>query len=70
MIFIQNSEIPCSEFSRVDLLVGKKIIIENPSGWIVTGDPRGDIEKDALKYLEENSVDKKKIGGVQIYCWN
>ena len=48
----------------------KKIIIENPSGWIVTGDPRGDIEKDALKYLEENSVDKKKIGGVQIYCWN
>ncbi len=48
----------------------KKIITENPSGWIVTGDPKGDIEKDALKYIEENSSDKKEISGVQIYHWN
>jgi len=47
-----------------------KIMIENPSGWIVTGDPKGDMEKDALKYIEENSSDKKEISGVQIYHWN
>ncbi|HRY82180.1 MAG TPA: metallophosphoesterase [Candidatus Moranbacteria bacterium] len=48
----------------------KKIMTENPSGWIVTGDPKGDMEKDALKYIEENSLDKKEIGGVQIYHWS
>lgn len=47
----------------------KKIMTENPSGWIVTGDPKGDMEKDALKYIEENSSDKKEISSVWVYRW-
>ena len=54
------------KISLVDL---KKIIAENPDGWIVTGDPKGDLEKDTLKYVEEISTDKKEISSVWVYRW-
>jgi hypothetical protein len=47
----------------------EKIMTENPNGWIVSGDPKGDLEKEAIKYMEENSMDKKEVSGVQIYHW-
>lgn len=54
---------------KITLIDLKKIIIENPNGWIVTGDPRGDLEKDTLRYVEEISTDKKEISSVWVYRW-
>lgn len=54
---------------KISLIDLRKIITENPNGWIVTGDPKGDLEKDALKYIEEISIDKKEISSVWVYRW-
>lgn len=55
---------------KISLTDLEKIISENPGGWIVSGDVKDDLEKEALKYMEENSAVKKEIGGVKIYQWN
>jgi len=65
-----KTKIISKEFNkRVSLVDLKKIITENPNGWLVSGDPKGDLEKDALKYIEEISTDKKEISSVWVYRW-
>ncbi len=54
---------------KISLADLEKIVSENPGGWIVSGDVKGDLEKEALKFMEENSVMKKEISGVKIYRW-
>ncbi len=55
---------------KIELEDIEKIISENPNGWIVSGDIKGDLEKDAIKFMEENSAVKKEISGVKIYQWD
>ena len=66
-----NAKIINKEWNKkISLDELKKIMAENTNGWIVSGDPKGDLEKDALKYIEKNSSDKKEIDGVQVYHWS
>lgn len=45
------------------------VVSENPSGWLISGDIKGDFEKDARNYIEKNLKLEKEISGVMLYRW-
>ncbi|MCX6766062.1 MAG: hypothetical protein NT136_03850 [Candidatus Moranbacteria bacterium] len=53
---------------KIDLAELHDILAANRSGWVVTGDVKGDFEKGAIDFME-NNFKKKETGGVNLYRW-